>query len=374
MRRWHVPLLVGLFVVVLLSGCAGGGRHSSWPGMIVVDDTVYAANLEQVQALNTESGKLLWSFPMEGEKGFGPFYSTPVLAEDYGAHGLLLVAGFDDRKVYALALGESSAERPDLLWSFDGAAGQYVGSGTVAGSTFLIGNGDGNVYALNLEDGSPQWVFETGDRVWATPVVDGGIVYVASLDHHVYAVDMDSGEELWRTELGGAIASTPAIVAGGLWTGDFSEMIYKLDPVTGAVDFRYEADDWIWATPVVNDGILFFADMGGNIYGFNAETESLIWDDWAYVGDVVRGQPALSEDGDRLYIPGYETGEIFAVSVERGETTKWGTMEQIPGQLPGDLVAHEGRLYSMPILVDARIRTFDLEDGERLWVYPPAEE
>ena len=128
--RLFAPLLVGLLLALtLLTGCGGGGlRHESWPGLSVVDGTIYAANLERVQAFNAETGKLYWSFPDEGDKNVRPFYSTPVLASEFGNHGLLLVAGFKDQTVYALELAESSAERPgDPLWTFSGAAGQYVG-------------------------------------------------------------------------------------------------------------------------------------------------------------------------------------------------------------------------------------------------------
>ncbi len=131
-----------LLLVTILTGCGGGGlRHESWPGLLVDNGTIYAANLERVQAFNAETGKLLWSFPEETQKGQQPFYSTPVLAEDYGPHGLLLIAGYKDKTVYALNLGESRAERPDLLWTFTQAAGQFVGSGVVAGGKFIIGNG-----------------------------------------------------------------------------------------------------------------------------------------------------------------------------------------------------------------------------------------
>ena len=164
-------VLVFIVLLAALSGCAGGVRYESWPGLIVDEGTIYAANLERVQAFTAETGKLLWSFPDEIGKNVRPFYSTPVLAKEYGANGLLLIAGYKDKTVYALALGASRAERPDVAWQFASAAGQYVGSGTVADGMFIIGNGDGNVYALSLDDGSLVWTLSTKDRVWATPVV-----------------------------------------------------------------------------------------------------------------------------------------------------------------------------------------------------------
>lgn len=191
--RHLVRILAPVVVLLLVAGCSRGLRQESWPGMIAVGDTLYAANLEQVQALNAQTGKVYWGFPTTVDPKVGPFYSAPVLAPDVGANGLLLIAGYTDHTVYALSLGASTTEVPDVLWQFSGAGSQYVGTGTVASNLFIIGNGDGKVYALHLEDGTEAWTFSTGDRVWGTPVVIDNTVYVASLDHHVYALDLQTG-------------------------------------------------------------------------------------------------------------------------------------------------------------------------------------
>ncbi len=365
---WAITALLLLFV---LSGCAGGLRHESWPGMIVDGETIYAANLERVQALNAETGKLLWSFPDESDKNLRPFYSTPVLAEDYGAHGLLLIAGYKDKTVYALALGESRAERPDLLWTFAGAKGQYVGSGVVADGKFIIGNGDGSVYALDLDDGAQVWTFATKDRVWATPLVVEDTVYIASLDHTLYALDVATGAEKWKLKLGGAIATTPVFLNGALWVGDFTSKLYQVDPATHQIIWTFEAQDWLWATPVVSGTILYFADVGGHVYALDTETHRFVWDTPAFIDDVLHSRPVLNADGSRLFIAGYEKGIIHALDTQTGAEMNWGVVERNPGRLPGDLVTDGTRLYAMPILTTERIKTFDMETGQILWVYPP---
>jgi len=364
--------LLLLFIVV--TGCAGGSlRHESWPGLIVADGTIYAANLERVQALNAETGKLLWSYPDETDKNIRPFYSTPVLAEDYGDHGLLLIAGYKDGTVYALSLGETRAERPDLLWTFAGAGGQYVGSGVVAEGKFIIGNGDGNVYALDLADGGQVWTFSTKDRVWATPVVVEDTVYIASLDHYLYAVDIATGAEKWKLELGGAISATPVVVNGALWVGNFTSKLYEIDLATQQVAWTFEASDWMWATPIAKGSILYFADVSGHVYALNTATHAPVWDAPAVIDDIVHGRPALSANGSLLFVAGYEKGVIHAFDAETGSEMNWGVVTRNPGRLPGDLVTDESRLYAMPILVSERIQALDQEGGKILWTYPPVE-
>ena len=369
---WRVSLLV--LLTLLVSGCGGGLRHESWPGLSEHDGTLYVANLERIQALNAESGKVYWSYPSEDDKDLRPFYSTPQLAADVGENGLLVIAGFKDQTVYGLALGASAAERPDEVWRFAEASGQYVGTGTISGDVFVIGNGDGNVYALDLADGSKAWQFETNDRVWAKPLVDGDVVYVASLDHHLYALDIETGDELWRFEAAGAIAASPVLVDGDLWIGDFASTLYQIDVETQDAVWTYEAGDWLWATPLETDGILYFADVGGSVYALDVATREFVWDAPTAVGDVVHGRPALNPDQGLLYVPGFEEGGMHAIDAATGDLrSSWGTVQKNPGRLPGDLITDGERLYAMPIMVAARVQAYDLVSGELLWSSPEAE-
>lgn len=366
---------IALFLLMtILAGCAGGRlRHESWPGLLVDDEVIYAANLERVQAFNADTGKWLWSYPEESDRELRPFYSTPVLAKDYGDHGLLLIAGYKDKTVYALNLGESRAERPDLLWTFAQATGQYVGSGVVADELFIIGNGDGDVYAINLDDGTLAWKFLTKDRVWATPVVLEDTVYIASLDHHLYAVDIATGAERWQVQTNGAISATPVHIDGTLWVGDFGSTLYQIDLATHQIAWTYTASDWLWATPIADGTRLYFADVSGHVYALDTATHEMLWGVPAEINDVIRSRPALNSDGSLLYVAGYKTGIIHTLDAETGVEMNWGTVTRNPGRLPGDLVTDETHLYVMPILVETRIQALELATGKITWTYPATE-
>lgn len=363
----RIPFVLSVvLLLIVLSGCQGGLRHESWPGMSLVDDTLYVANLERVQAVNAETGKVYWSFPPEEDNDVRPFYSTPILAEEHGPYGLLLIAGFKDRTVYALQLGESPTERPDELWRYNSAGGQYVGGGTIFNDLFIIGNGDGTVYALNIADGNLAWSFETSDRIWAAPITVDGVAYVASLDHFLYALDAATGAELWRIEMQGAMAATPVYANGSIWIGDFSSTLYRVNLETHSVEWTYDVEEWLWATPVVDGSTLYIVDVGGNIYAFDTETNAIVWSRSGAIADIVHGQPVLNDDGTRLYVAGFEKGEIHVIDTESGNLVRTWTQKDA-GRLPGDLVTDGARLYTLPILVPDRIQAFDLFTGDRLW-------
>ena len=373
---WSIGLL--LLVVVAMSGCGrGGARHESWPNLMLHEGVVYAANLETIVALDAESGNLLWSYPAEGTEDMGPFYTEPVLVEpsEQYPNGLLIVAGFKDQNVYGLVLDAEASQSPKEAWRFEGAGGQYVGNGALIDDTYIIGNGDGKVYALSVEDGTEQWSLQTDDRVWARPVAIDDTVYIASLDHNLYAVDVQSGALEWQRKLEGAVAATPVVVNEALWVGDFTSQLYKINPTSGEILWQESYGDWLWATPLVDGARLYFANVGGQVYAFDTESETMLWDKPVLIGEgeAISAQPALSANGNLLFVAAYERGEIHAIDVQDGDLLKWGSALENPGRLPGDLVTDDERLYTMPILIQDRVRAFDLEVGSMIWSYPPGE-
>jgi outer membrane protein assembly factor BamB len=243
----------------------------------------------------------------------------------------------------------------------------------LAENLFLIGNGDGLIYALNVEDGSLVWSFETGDRIWAEPLVIDNMVYVASLDDHLYALSLEDGSKRWQLKTRGALAGSPRLVDGNIWIGDFGDRIYEIDPQTGDVVWTFDGGiDWFWATPTVTEETIYFSDVRGNVFAFDIASHEMIWKH--RVEDVIRGQSVLNSDGSALLVPGHERGLIYALDTETGEELPWGIVPERPGRLPGNLVADAERVYAAPIMIPTKVQAFDIENGKVLWQYPVAEE
>ena len=373
-RVWQA--LVGLCLLAfLLVGCRGGVNYESWPGMTLVDGTLYVSLVDRLQAFDAETGTVLWAYPTEPDTEIG-FYAAPVVDEE---RGLMFAAGFSDQKIHAFRLAEIPENLPTPIWTFPaegasgGARGQYVGSGTITQNLFIIGNGDGLIYALNLEDGSLAWSFATGDRIWAEPRVIDDTVYVASLDDHLYALSLEDGSERWRLETRGALAGSPRLVNGNIWIGDFGDQVYEIDPETGDVLWTFAGGvDWFWATPTVAEEIIFFSDVRGNVYALDTVSHELLWQE--KVANVIRGQSVLNADGSVLLVPGHEQGVIYALDAETGEEVPWGIVPERPGRLPGNLVSDAERVYAAPIMISTRVQAFDIEDGKLVWQYPVVEE
>lgn len=363
-QRWPILLAVLAALLLGVSGCAGA-QASSWTGLTIVEDKLYAADLQQVLAFSTADGEVLWAFPenTEKENHRGAFYAAPAVGERY-----VIVAsqvppsGFlsaSSNVVWGVEAGTG-----DESWRFDDAEGQYIEGGAIGNGVFVIGNSDGNVYALDLESGDLRWTFETGHRVWATPLIVGDTVYVGSMDRHLYALDLSEGAVRWAFEAEGAFAGTPALRDGTLYVGAFDDRLYAVNATTGAEVWRFVGENWFWGSPAVYGDTVYVVDVDGNVYAVNADVGGQIWR--RALGEPVRAGPALTEDGSRLFISG-QNGTLYALDTADG-ARKWSVEGE--GQGLATPAVSGSAVYQTLIQGPQRIRAMHVDNGYEIWVYP----
>jgi len=337
--------------------------------LTVVDDSLYVADFQQIVVLSAaDGGTTGWAFPQNpAEDRRGAFYVTPTVEE-----GIVFVAsqvpatGFLGRPSDVVWALERDTGRP--LWEFGGAAGQYVEGGAFGGGVFVIGNSDGNVYALDAESGLPRWVFETGHRVWATPLIVSDTVYIGSMDRHLYALNLSDGQVRWDFHVEGAFAGTPALRGDTLYIGAFDDRLYAVYAQSGAERWRFAGENWFWGSPVVHGDTVYAADVDGNVYAVDAETGAQIWHQ--PLAAEVRGGPALAEDGSRLFV-GSQGGTLYALDTADGFVV-WSRASE--GQMLSAPVVSGSVVYEALIYGSHRIKALHVDNGREIWSYPPVVE
>jgi outer membrane protein assembly factor BamB len=378
--RWPIVLTVLLASTSGGCVCGGGPQASSWTGLTLQNDRIYAADLQQVRVLGTD-GELIQSIPQDPKDNtIGLIYIAPSVGEDY-----LIVAGQNPPRGF-LAQATYPVVKLDLetgkeLWRFEGARGQYIEGGVVADGLFAIGNSDKNVYALDVDTGDLVWQFETDHRVWATPLIVEDTVYISSMDHNLYARRLSDGEELWTFAApgGGALASTPALQDSTLYIGTFGNRVYAIDAETGTEIWRFPkepGENWFWGSPLIDGDAVYAVDVKGTVYKLDAGTGEEIWHEQLEPKGndkdaSVRGGPALTEDGSTLLISS-ENGTLYALDVDDG-SEMWAEEGEGKGYVTpvvnGDIV------YQALIQGPYRIRALEItDDGDEVWVYPLPEE
>lgn len=369
-QRWPVGLAVLMVLLLVVSGCAGGGaaRPTSWTGLVAVGDVLYVADLQQVQALNPADGESLWAFPADPkEENRGVFQATPAVDEEHVivASQVPATGFFSQAKHVVWALDRDTG---NLLWHFDGAAGPYVEGGAVGGGLFVIGCSDGNVYALDVQSGTLKWVFETRHRVWATPLVVSDTVYVGSMDHHLYALNLSDGTVRWDFEADGAFASAPVLRDGTLYVGAFDDRFYAIDADSGDERWHFDSENWFWGSPALYDDVVYMVDVNGNAYAVDAETGEQVWHQ--SLGVKVRAGPAVAGDGSRLFV-GSEDGTLYALDAVDG-FVMWPSESE--GQMLSTPVVDGSVVYELLINGSYRLRALHVDNGREMWAYPPVVE
>jgi outer membrane protein assembly factor BamB len=281
-------------------------RYSGGPG--VGDGLVVVGSLEgDVIALDAATGTEKWRAKVPNE----------VIAAPAVAQSLVFVRSNDGRvSAFDSATGERrwfhEQEGPTL--SVRGNAGITIGPGVL-----FIGNDDGTVSALAMQDGRQLWEQTVGvpegrtelERmadVDGTPVLDGTTLYATSFKNETLAIEGPSGRPLWTRDHGGAgsvgVSSGLVVVAdnaGSVWgldknsgsamwsqaalarrsltgvaiqgdyavVGDYKGYLHWLSLSDGKLAARKRAGrDTLVSQPIVVDGILIVQNTDGDLTAF----------------------------------------------------------------------------------------------------------
>ena len=283
-RPW---LLLALLMLTLLTACGRANfTPQGWSGMALGEseagDVLYVASGEgKLLAVSLPEERLLWAYPEGDQPPLGPVYSPPAVTPQM----LYLATGNDnrdrddrksDRGVLYGFNRQICADNPQQCvhsWSFPDSGfshkvGSFVGGPVAEGETVVAGSSDGSIYAVSAAEGDFLWEFPTGDKIWSTPTVSRGIVYIGSLNHTIYAISLTDGREAWRFETGGAITGTPLVVDGRLYVGSFDGNLYVLDTDSGQELARIPLGGWIWAGPVADatNSTIYVSTLGETFY------------------------------------------------------------------------------------------------------------
>ena len=336
----------------------GEGRIGARQGPVIADGRVYAAAFDGgVRAFDLQTGAEQWSYePAEVEDE-----PRVRLSGGPGAgEGLVVVGGLDGEVIaldaatgaekWTAKVGGEVIAAPVIggsmvfvrgndgrVTAFDAASGErrwfwtrVMPALTVRGNDSVVlgpgyvfvGNDDGTVAAISMQDGSLIWEQAVGQAegrselermadVDGTPVLDGAVLYASSFKGQTMAIDAPTGRPLWAHDSGGGgrlgnagdrvIATDRAGTVwainkadgGALWqqpalarrnltggavhgdyavVGDFDGYLHWLRLSDGQFAARAKTGgELLRATPVVADGILVVQNVDGQLSAFQLQ-------------------------------------------------------------------------------------------------------
>jgi len=241
-------------------------------------------------------------------------------------------------------LGQNIVIHPSVKWKFK-TDGRVFSSPIANRGTIYVGADDGNLYALNMKNGSLIWKFFTRGRVRSTPAFYNNTIFFSSYDGIFYAVDALTGTKKWTFKTAGEgqykapgihgllpanqlitddwdiYQSSPAIAHGHIYFGSGNGNVYALDATNGEELWHFKTGNVVHSSPAVNDGMVFIGSWDRNMYALDLSTGKKIWNfttgnDTVYYNQIgIQGSPLIS---DSLLYFGCRDSHIYCLNKYTG--------------------------------------------------------
>lgn len=233
----------------------------------VEGNTVYIAlsnTRESLAAYNLLEGKMEW----RGE--FGDIEATPLshnnkLYVGNTAGYFFCIDRFNGEEVWHFRLPENKSRKG------------IRSAAALAESLIIISAEDGSVYALDQSTGAKIWSFDTGAPIFASPAIDGGMVFCGNIDGVLFALDVATGIEQWRFTSGTPIYATPSFGGGKLLIGNIGGMIYALDARNGEQIWSAEINSVINSSAVISGEIAYIGTLKRELLAIRITDGAIVW-------------------------------------------------------------------------------------------------
>lgn len=244
---------------------AGGALRARWTfdararingGLAVVDGRVFLDTFSgEMLALHLTTGKIAWK-----QRADNLVMSTPVVGDG------LVIFGTGRN-------GASGGTNKSFVYAGGAQTGKTIDFwGRPAGDHLL---------AFDAATGARRWVYRTAGEDMPSPAIADGRVFFANGDGNAYALSLNNGRALWQQSLGGiATMASANFAAGTLFVSVCSHAMRRahtlaLAPTTGRVLWRapYGNCD---SAPTYAHGRLFLSGVAGNRAPFGFGSRAII--------------------------------------------------------------------------------------------------
>jgi outer membrane protein assembly factor BamB len=310
----------------------------------------------------------LWTF-----KTAGAIWSSPAAADAN------VYFGSSDGNVRALR-----ARDGELLWTYKTGAA-VLGHPTIAGADLYVPSDDGFLYKLRCADGRVVWKFDLHGAVvrdlpsnesalydfqTSAATVVGDTLYVGSADHNLYAIDANNGTQRWRFETQGSVRSTPAVVSGRVFFGSYDHFIYALDAGSGELVWKRDTLEPVVSAPSVNAGVVYIGSRSSDLFALDAATGAVRWK-FFYWSSWVESAAAIR---DRIvYVGSSDYQQVFAIDAASGKERWRFNTGGSPWPMPAvtDKRVYAGAVGATGYFIDHRGAFFSLDrtSGKPIWQF-----
>jgi eukaryotic-like serine/threonine-protein kinase len=145
------------------------------------------------------------------------------------------------------------------------------------GRVVICGNDNGNLYAVDLDNGKLCWKFRTDGSILATPSIYLENVVFGSTDGFFYAVSITNGKLIWKKNIGVPIYASQAVADSFVYFGGSDGICRCMNINTGVIQWTFKAQSVIKAAPLVTKDYVFLGSLDEHLYVLDRSNGNLIW-------------------------------------------------------------------------------------------------
>lgn len=253
----------------------------------------------------------------------------------------------------------------------------------------------GNYHRKNYNHlDSIKWKLQTGGKIFSSPALAGGMIYIGSSDDYLYAADRKTGKVKWKFKTAGDVHSTPAIFKNRVYFGSADGNFYALDARTGKEYWRFKTHgetsfgspglwgmkpdtmymndlfDFYLSSPVIGingeNNAVYVGSGSGYVYALDLDTGKPKWE--YKTGGVVHSSPALYNG--TIYIGSWDSN-LYAIDALSGKV-KWNfttgpDARNLMNGIQSSPAIADGLVYFGAR--DAHFYALNAETGQLVWKY-----
>jgi len=301
-----------------------------------------------IDAINAQTGKAFWSYLFEGVIQSSPtvFNGTVYIGVDFSLLALDAVTG-------------------KKKWIMTSAKNEITSTPTVVNGVLYVTSWDGNLYAVDPNTGTVNWVATTGNLIRTSPTVENGVVYFGNDNGDLYAIDASNGSLKWAYSTLSYLTSSPTVANGVVYEGGEDGFLYAIDAQTGAVDWTVLTYAIIDASPTMYnstvyvgcDDYSFVGSPNNKVFAVDALTGNVKWT--LTMDNTLYSSPSV--DQSTLY-QGCVDGKLYAIDTVSGHVV-WTVATQ--GWIKSSPLVAKGKVYFASY--DGSLYAVDAGSGKQEW-------
>jgi len=221
----------------------------------------------------------------------------------------------EPRKLENISNNKKIITNWDISFTGENLLGNFIPS--FAGDSIYFADSSGNIKSINSISGSINWKKEVS--LLSTGISAGfGILIVADIDGNVIALDQNNGTKLWTSNVKGEVLAPAAVDAKFIIVKTGSGELIALNKDSGEIEWSYRSKLPALtirgsSSPVIDNNMVYATFDNGRLGVFELDSGYPVWDGAI---SYVSGSSELENLIDSDSSPVIEGGLVFTTSYQ----------------------------------------------------------